>query len=211
MDHCRLLQFIAAESKTDHQTVFYLEVPSHVYCLTIASSYISVMVCPPLPMSLWSLTLVSDVSACLKPFGMTSDPLGLSVYFLFSFTDSHMLPVLFLYLILSIPPVYTLISDPQSWHWLWICHGSSPNSPCLSEAKPRPLMSQPISEPFRMTYNPLGSLVYFLFSFMDSHILWYFLFSFFTWYFHSPLLTSQSWTLNPDISYVSPVSDSVPD
>ena len=49
-----------------------------------------------------------------KPFGTTSDPLGPLVYFLFSFMDSCVLPVLFLYLILLIPPVYILISDPQS-------------------------------------------------------------------------------------------------
>ena len=61
---------------------------------------------PQLPMSFQ--TMSQPIS---EPFGTTTNPLGLSVYFLFSFMDSHMLPVLFLYLILSIPPVYILISD----------------------------------------------------------------------------------------------------
>ena len=50
------------------------------------------------------------------------------------------------------------------------CHGSSPGSPCLSKALPQSLTSQPVSEPFRMTSDPVGWLVYFLFSFTNCHM-----------------------------------------
>jgi len=59
----------------------------------------------PLPPTAWPIS---------KPFGSASDPPGSSAYFLFSLTDSRMFPILFLYLILLIPPVYILISNPQS-------------------------------------------------------------------------------------------------
>ena len=58
-----------------------------------------------------------------KPFRSASDPPGSSAYFSFSLTDSHMtlyVPNTFLYLILSIPPVYTLISNLLPWLWLRI-------------------------------------------------------------------------------------------
>ena len=49
-----------------------------------------------------------------EPFKMASNPPRSSAHSLFSFMDSHMFPVLFLYMMLSIFPVYISISAFQS-------------------------------------------------------------------------------------------------
>ena len=64
----------------------------------------------PPPLMAWPIS---------EPFGSASNPPGLSAYFSFSLTDSGpellYIPIIFLYLILLIPPVYTLISDLPPW------------------------------------------------------------------------------------------------
>ena len=55
---------------------------------------------PPNP-SLTSLT----IQYIFEPFKMASDPPRSLAHSLFFFTDTHMFPVLFLYMMLLIPPV----------------------------------------------------------------------------------------------------------
>ena len=127
----RLSQF-ADDPGTTHWTAVQcvmlpIRHPQHRTCSGGANP-ITVMVCPLTPHVLLKPRLYPrQLNPFPKPFGSASDPPGSSAYVLFSFTDLHMFPILFLYLLLSIP-----------------------------------------------------------------------------------LFTFQSPTLNPDVSYVSPVSDSVP-